>query len=169
MTIFRDDDISYKTDLKRFTEIHNLFIKYDVLHTISLICKDIQKNIPLIAYINSNKIDVQVHCYEHYDLTTDPARLKKDLPKCIKIIEKYFYKIPDTLYPPWNKTSGEVEAIAKENGLIVRSEKCSLSYYLANEWKISIVINFHSWSDECDQLEDALHIYTSKVNNLWRK
>lgn len=156
---FRDDDISRCTKVERFKEIHNLFIKYNVPHTIALICKEIEKNKELVKYIKQNNIDVQVHAWEHFDFTTDIERLRKELPKAVLQITKLFKK-PVTLYPPWNKSNDEVEKIAFDNKLQVSTKKISLSQYLKGVK--GDVINFHSWSDECEDLEAALIKYTGK-------
>jgi hypothetical protein len=161
--IFRDDDISYKTQVEQFEEVHKLFRKYLTLHTIALICKDITKNKELIKYINSNNIDAQVHCWEHYDFTQNTDKLKIDLPKCIKIITDNFNHPPLTLFPPWNKTNSEVGKIAEGNGLVVSNEKISLSQYIRFKGNVSNnVINFHSWAlPDIVLLEEALQIYSS--------
>ena len=162
--IFRNDDLSFKTSVNQFEEVHKLFKKHIVLHTIAVICKDIQKNPELIAFINKNNIDVQVHCWDHYDFTLNHDELKVDLPKCVKAITKHFNHAPTTLYPPWNKSDAMVEEIAKENGLVVSNKKVSLSQYIRFEGNVEEdVINFHSWClDEIMILEDALKLYVSK-------
>jgi peptidoglycan/xylan/chitin deacetylase (PgdA/CDA1 family) len=158
--IWRDDDISFETDLKRFKQIQDLFLKYNVLHTIGLICKDIHKNIDLINFINKNNIDVQIHCWNHYDMTLNYEKVKNDLPRCIETIEKCFGKRPTVLYVPWNHSDEMIEWIAKENELTVSNKKISLSGYLRGQ--TGEVINFHSWSDECIDLEAALIKYSNE-------
>lgn len=162
--IWRNDDVSFKTEVGQFAEVHKLFKKHIVLHTIAVICKDIQKNPELIEYINTNNIDVQVHCWDHYDFTLNHDRLKTDLPKCIKAITKYFKHAPITLYPPWNKSDEIVEQIAKDNGLTVSNKKVSLSQYIRTEGDVAeSVINFHSWSlPEIIDLDAALTLFVSK-------
>lgn len=161
--IWRNDDVSYKTAVNQFDEVHKLFKEHITLHTIALICKDIEKNKPLIDYINTNNIEVQVHCWEHYDFTLEHEKLKIDLPKCVKAITKHFKHAPVTLFPPWNKTDATVEAIAKENGLSVSHKKVSLSQYIRFEGKVGEdVINFHSWAySDIIVLEEALKLYSS--------
>lgn len=160
--IFRDDDISKDTKIKRFKEIHSLFLKYNVLHTIALICKDIEKNMPLIKYMQKQQengsVSIQIHCWEHYDLTTDPPRFTNELPDCIDIIIKYFVTRPTVLYPPWNKTNRYIDHIAFLNKLEISTQKMSLSGYLKGQSEK--VINLHSWSGECVDLEAALKKYT---------
>ena len=157
--IWRDDDTSKDTDLKRFKEIHSLFIKYKVLHTVSLICAGIETNKPLVDYIKKSGCDVQVHAWEHFDYTTNLKQVVTDLPKCVKIITKLFGKRPDTLFPPWNRSNPELEAIAWANDLAVSNKKISLDQFLRGVE--GEVLNFHGWHSECDQLEAALKKYTA--------
>jgi peptidoglycan/xylan/chitin deacetylase (PgdA/CDA1 family) len=156
--IFRDDDVSKDTDLKRFKAIHDLFNKYGVLHTVALICKDVEQNKPLLKFLKSQKnIDVQVHAWEHFNFQTDLSKLHEQLPLAVELVTKHFNK-PTVLYPPWNKSSIGVERIAWDNGLKVMADKISLSQYLRGVK--GNVINFHFWADECDDLEAALKKYT---------
>ncbi len=162
--IFRDDDISHETNLPRFKQIHNLFVKYNVLHTVALICKDIDKNPELIAYINGNDFDVQVHCWEHVDYSKcDRDLIDYMIGKSVAIIEKYFHRKPTILFPPWNKSNDVVVASAAGYGLTVSTTKISISQYLRGY--TGEVINFHSWSDECNQLEEALIKFTNENRN----
>ncbi len=169
--VFRNDDLSYLTAVNQFEEVHKLFKKYIVLHTVAVIAKDIQKNQPLIDFINSSNIDVQVHAWEHYDFTLNHDKLRVDLPKAVKAITKYFNHAPTVLYPPWNKSDEIVEQIAKENGLTVSNKKVSLSQFTRFKGNVTEdVINFHSWAlselvpDENGEggLENALKLYTLK-------
>lgn len=158
MIIFRDDDISVDTDLKKFKAVHELFNKYNVLHTVALICKDIEQNKPLLKYLKSQKnIDVQVHAWEHFNFQENLARLHTELPQAVEIVTRHFKK-PTILYPPWNKSSIGVEKIAWNNGLKVMADKISLSQYLRGVK--GNVINMHYWSSECSDLEAALIKYT---------
>ncbi len=156
--IFRDDDISYKTNLDQFKQVNSLFKKYGVTHTIAVICKDIHKAPELINYINENNIDVQVHCFEHTDFTQlTETELKAQFKNSIAAIKKHFKKTPTVFYPPWNKSNETVKAVATEFGLTVSNNKISLIQYLNG--KRDKVTNFHSWSDECIDLETVLKIY----------
>jgi peptidoglycan/xylan/chitin deacetylase (PgdA/CDA1 family) len=158
--IFRDDDISKDTDLKKFKAVRDLFNKYGVLHTVALICKDIEQNKPLLKYLKSQKnIDVQVHAWEHFNFQTDLPKLHEQLPLAVELVTKHFNK-PTVLYPPWNKSSIGVERIAWDNGLKVMADKISLSQYLRGVK--GNVINFHYWAPECSDLEAALKKYVNK-------
>lgn len=156
---WRDDDLSVTTKLADFKKIHSLFIKYKVPHTVTLICKDFDKNKSLVKYLKDSKIDVQIHAWDHFDYPKNIEQVKKDLPKCVAMVSNVFSKRPTTLYPPWNLSSPELEKVAKENGLTVSNKKISLSQYLRGVE--GEVINFHGWSDECKDLEAALIKYTN--------
>jgi peptidoglycan/xylan/chitin deacetylase (PgdA/CDA1 family) len=162
--IFRDDDISHTTDIALFKRVHNYFKEAIVLHTIALICKDIETNPDLIEYIKSQNIDVQVHCWTHYDMTTDYEQVKEDLQKCIVTIKAVFGERPTTLFPPWNRTDETVNQIAGSLGLKVSNKKISLDQYIRFNGEVSEeVINFHYWAQqESILLEPALEIYNKK-------
>lgn len=164
--IYREDDLSIETKgerLKRFKAAHALLVKYNVLHTVALICHDIEKNKALVRYMQAEvkrgTMSVQVHCWDHVDLTIDPSRLLYELPLCIQSISELFGQRPTTLFPPWNRSNEMVEEIAKANGLKVSNKKMSLSGYLKGQNED--VINWHSWADEIIDLEAALKKYTT--------
>jgi peptidoglycan/xylan/chitin deacetylase (PgdA/CDA1 family) len=158
--IFRNDDVSHSTDLQQLKDVQALFDKYEVQHTIALICKDIQKSPELIKFINAHNIDVQVHAWGHTDFTKlTGEEIRVQFKKSIACIKKHFKKTPTVFYPPWNRSNELVETVAAEFGLTVSDKKISLSQYLRGATRD--VINFHSWSDECKDLEPALKKYTS--------
>lgn len=160
--IWRDDDISYETDLKKFSLTQDVFNKYGVKHTIALVCQDIEKSPELIQYILDNDIDVQIHCWDHTDMTLNTDTLEVELLKCIKVITSLFGKIPTTVYPPWNKTNAKVEKIAADLNLVVRADKISLQQYIRTNGDVAEdTVNFHYWAYENERLAEALKIYTS--------
>lgn len=161
--IWRDDDISHLTKTDEFKQVHESFQKYGVTHTIALIVKDIQRNPELISFIKENDIDVQIHCWEHFDMTKTVDILEEHLINCIGTIKSVFGITPTTVYPPWNSSNNEVEAIVTKLGLIVRPDKISLNQYIRAGGDVAEdVVNFHYWAYEEKMLiEPALRIYTS--------
>lgn len=160
--IWRGDDVQQSSDLKLFKQAHELFIKYNVLHTVALICNEIEKNKPLVKYIKqqvkNKSMDVQVHCWNHFEFPKDPVQVDKDLPKCIEVIKRLSGKMPDTLYLPWNKSDSVIDAIAWKHHLKSSYTKISLEQYLRGVK--GTVINWHFWADEVKDLEPALIKYT---------
>jgi peptidoglycan/xylan/chitin deacetylase (PgdA/CDA1 family) len=159
--IWRDDDIHWSTDLAQFIRVHELFNKYDAVHTIAVIAKDIDKNQELVEYIKSQpNIDIQLHCWEHISFTHNLDILKEDLKQGIKKLEDVFGKKPTILYPPWNNTNDKVERIANLLGLKVSNIKVGISFYLKAVGKVDEeTVNFHNWSvGDCIFLEQALQL-----------
>lgn len=163
--IWRDDDISCKTKLINFSEVHEIL--KPVKHTIAIIAKDIHKNTELVNYINEREIefDVQLHCYDHYILTENHKRLNWDLEEAIRITKDVFGSYPSVLYPPWNLTDDTVNKIAAQNGLVVNAEKISLEQYIRKQPNEGI-INFHHWcKEEIPLLKEAIQIYVNSTVN----
>ena len=162
--IFRDDDISVSTDLAVLKPIHNLFKQAIVMHTVAVIAKDIDQHPKLVNYLKTQNFDIQLHCWEHYNLVENYDKLKVDIGKAIDMFEKCGFDRPTILYPPWNITSNKVNVLLwDEFKLGVSNIKCSLSYYCANDGNVEPdVINFHYWDGECKDLPEALRIYNTK-------
>lgn len=143
--IFRDDDVSYLTNLEDFKKVHEIFNEYNQIHTIALLTKDIDKNLELIDYIKSQKnIDVQIHGYDHIDFVfaTD-EEIAKQLQISFNIITNRF-KCPSVFYPPFNSCDKRVIEIARKCGLETSYEKTSCIYYLKHNGNvIQDTLNFH--------------------------
>lgn len=160
--IWRDDDISWRTNLNDFKAVHDLFKRYNVLHTIALITGDIEKAPELVAYIKDNDIDVQFHCIDHIDFTQNIDKAKSQIEQGIATIEAVFGKRPTVFYPTWNRTNQQVNDIAASVGLNVSSDKISLSQYIKVNGDVSEkVINFHYWAyEDVILIEPALKIFS---------
>lgn len=169
--IFRDDDISWKTDLKKFVEVNNTFIEYNVKHTIAVIAKDLEK-MPkdLVTYIrDSGNIQVQLHCLDHFELPNcSKEELLNDLGIALDEIEGILQQRPTILFPPWNKTSPMVNMVAHRLGLTVSWEKVSFSQYIKTRgYVLEQVVNFHYWAyEETQFLETALRIYNENMGRV---
>lgn len=165
--IFRDDDPSYLTtgdSFEQFKQVQDTFDRYNLTHTIALIAKNIELNPALIDYINSKNIDVQLHCWDHMDMTTVEVILYDQLYKGVEAIKKYFKNPPTKLYPPWNKVDDKVRSIAKELGLDCDEEKLSLPQYIRVKGHVSEhTVNFHYWAyDDRFLIDTALEIYKNR-------
>lgn len=164
--IFRDDDISCFTNMEDFKRVHELFNKYEVTHTIAVIAKDINDNQELVKYIFSQpNIDVQLHCWDHIDLTKlEEKELFDTILKGASKLTATFGKTPTILFPPWNKHNDRMDKVADGIGLTVSSRKISLSQYIKFNGDVGEnTINFHYWApQEVMFLEQALSIYTQR-------
>lgn len=163
--IFRDDDISCFTNLEDFKRVHDLFIKYETVHTIAVIAKDIEKHPELVNYIKiyqeNGLIDVQLHCWDHVDLTKgNESAIMIDLENASFKLREVLGIMPEILFPPWNKHDDRLDRIADSLCLKVSSKKISLSQYIKAGGDVDCeTINFHYWSpQEVMFLETALSI-----------
>lgn len=164
--IFRDDDISCFTNLDDFKRVHELFNKYNVTHTIAVIAKDVTNNMELVNYIFSQpNIDVQLHCWEHVDLTKlSDEDLLLSITNGAGKLTAVFGKTPTLLFPPWNKHNDQMDKAAESIGLVVSSRKISLAQYIRFGGDVGEeTINFHYWApQETMLLEQALIIFTQR-------
>ena len=173
--IWRNDDIAFEHIahngekamdedflFNKFVEVDKLFIKYGVKHTIAIICHDFFKAERMIAYIKAHPhIDVQLHCYRHEDYTLlNPIVIESELMKSKVVFLNTFVKLPKVFYPPFNKVNDELIKTVNKFKLEVSFEKMSIQGYLKGQQQK--VINFHSWADECVDLEEALIKYITR-------
>lgn len=158
--IWRDDDIGADTRIATLEAVDDLFQRFRVRHTIAVIAKGIDRRPDLLAFIRERRMAVQLHCWSHDDLSADPEA-RDDLARAVDLLGEHLTR-PTVLYPPWNRTSQELEAAAAELGLTVSTRKISLSQYIRCDGDVDCdVINFHFWyPPEFPQLEQALQIAT---------
>lgn len=160
--IWRDDDIGRDTRIAALEAVDDLFQRFHVEHTIAVIAKGIETKSDLLAFIRERRMIVQLHCWDHDDLTLiGTARLQLQLAQAVDVLTEHLTR-PTVLYPPWNRSSPEVEAIAADLGLTVSWRKISLSQYIRCDGDVSDpVCNFHYWyPPEFPLLEQALTIAT---------
>ena len=158
--IWRDDDIGADTRIATLQAVDDLFQRFRVEHTIAVIAKGIETRPDLLEFIRERRMVVQLHCWEHDDLTAD-LEARDDLARAVDLLAEHLTR-PTVLYPPWNRTSPELETVAAELGLTVSARKISLSQYIRCDGDVdSNVINFHFWyPPEYEQLQQALLIAT---------
>lgn len=158
--IWRDDDILWKAStLEQLLRVDDLLKQYRQPHTIAILAESLT---PAIAnVIVERRMIPQLHAWQHDDLSVD-AKARGELAQAITKIEELCGRRPMVLYPPWNRTSPALEAVARELGLIVSSVKLSLEQYIRADGDVDCeTINFHYWADEdVAQLEPALRIAT---------
>ena len=159
--IFRDDDIHFETDLRRFKHIDSLFIEYGIEHHIAVICHRMGLHTELIDYIHKHPhIIPQIHGWEHIDYTVNHNLIREHLTLCIKQMQYLGFAKPTIFFPPWNRTDDVINFVAGELGLIVLHEKNTLTDFIqGNPLVPGDIINFHYWADmDSQMLEPALRI-----------
>ena len=159
--IWRDDDISRTTHLAHLLQVDDQFQLTGQTHTIACIMRDMLLRPDLITAIKGRRMEPQLHCWTHDDLTTDTQSLRA-LPMAVQAMEDLFGVRPTVLYPPWNRSNERVEAMAEELGLTVACEKLSLQAYLrAGGYVQETVVNFHYWdAEESRLIGEALRVHT---------
>ena len=72
---WRDDDISAQTKVRELLLADDILQAAGLRHTVAVIAKDIEDHRELIDAIRERRMDVQVHCWTHDDLTIDRESL----------------------------------------------------------------------------------------------
>lgn len=165
MIVWRNDDISQWTKLDEFRRVHEIFIKYNVVHTLAVICRDLEKHTELIKYLNSQPLlDMQFHCLDHFHYPHNKSIMDEQFSEGVKVFERVFNKKPTVWFPPFNDTDVHCADAAAKYGMKTSYQKVSLKYYIDNKGDVMFpVVNFHSWYEmEQMLLEPALKIYTDK-------
>jgi len=158
--IWRDDDVLEKgRQLEQLLRVDDLLKRYRQPHTIAILAATLTP--ALAKVIVERRMIPQLHAWNHDDLSAD-ARARGELAQAITKIEELCGRRPMILYPPWNRSSPELEAVARELGLIVSYVKISLDQYVRVDGDVDCeTVNFHYWADEdVAQLEPALRIAT---------
>lgn len=139
--LWRDDDINRFTDIQVFLQIHDLFIKYNKVHTCVVEMKDLWENRGLWHLLMTlPNLEITLHCWEHIDYSAMTyEQVKSDIKKSLD----YFYsrcngykeKTIKLFCPPWNKSSSPIYKACFDLGLVVNDNTDGKTY------------NFHWW--EC--------------------
>ena len=158
--IWRDDDIWRETKLSVLEAVDDIFQRYGVTHTIAVQAAGLEARPDLVALIKQRRMDVQLHCWDHHDLTAD-GNARSDLSKAVIQIEVLFGQRPTLLFPPWNKTNDLVRAAAAKLGLTVRADKISLEAYIRAAGHVrEDVVNFHHWEpNDVALLDEAFRLH----------
>ena len=142
--IWRDDDVGADTKLETLQAVDDVFQMHKKRHTIAVIAAGLYERPDLINLIRERSMLVQLHCWQHDDLSQDQAA-RLELERAVDLLERLFNR-PTVLYPPWNRTSPELEETAARLGLTISTEKISLSQYVRHSGDVSEnVVNFHHW------------------------
>lgn len=157
--IWRDDDIGVKTDLAVFAAVDDLFQRYGLRHTVAIMAFGLHQRPDLVAFLRHRDVACELHCWTHLDLPQSTEG-RDDLARAVTQIETLIGRRPTVLYPPWNRTSPEVEAAAASLGLTVSAQKISLAQFLRCGGSDRDVINFHYWEpSDVALLEPAMQAY----------
>jgi len=98
--VYLDSGIDKNTDIAVIKFIHNQFLNHHKMHTVSLLCEGLEKNVPVINYINgTTNWELCIQGWEDVDyLTCSKEKITADLDKCILKIEELFNQTPEKWY-----------------------------------------------------------------------
>lgn len=159
--IWRDDDVlKLPRTLPDLLAVDDLLSAHAAIHTIAIIASTLTPELGSI--IRERGMSAQLHCWEHDDLSADPAA-RAQLASAIAKIEDLVGTRPTVLFPPWNRTSLALETEAAKLGLRVSREKISLEQFIrAGGDVMESVVNFHYWHRaDVALLPEALRIATA--------
>lgn len=154
--LWRDDDISCFTTIQQFKPVHDLFIKYNKIHTIAVLAKDLWENKEICYYLAIAKnLNIQLHGWDHVDYTlSPPLEAEQKLAAAKSYLEEHLSKyrkekgMPEVkitkFLPPWNHESALIKEICRTIGL-------EFDNRIGGE-----VANFHYWSVDLKDLEKRL-------------
>lgn len=163
MIIFRNDDISFETDIKRLKKIHNLFFKYGLKEIYSVIpygrhlkpeesMEDIENKVGT-QLVGANKDIVEflkdktvsLHGWKHIRMTDYPS--STIIPKAVRAKE-YLEELLDTkikyFTPPYNTIADK--KIIENLGMEVLAEGDRLED-LIEQNKPNIKMCYYHWWD----------------------
>lgn len=165
--VWRDDDIGFETDIDTLMLVDDFFQLHRVTHTIAVMVDKLHKRPDLVEFIRARGMDVQLHCWDHIDLSKEPReQLHDHLSVAVEEVNALFGKRPTVLYPPWNRSSDLVREVAAAVGMVVHDQKISLEAYIRTGGGVKEhTINFHYWAtQERDLIPQALEIYRRRRN-----
>jgi hypothetical protein len=163
--IWRDDDIGAKTSLEELRAVDDLFQASGLVqHTIAVVAAGLERRPDLVNFIRERRMLVQLHCWEHHDLSLD-TKARAMLPRAVDLLEQLFQRRPTVLYPPWNQTNEALHEAAAALGLRVSATKVSLAQFLRAGGDVrEDTINFHYWhAPDVEQLAPAIRLHLEKV------
>ena len=156
MIVWRDDDVGCAhinragiaipgTKLADLLAVDDMLRRHGKAHTIAVIACGLAGNRELVELIRAREMVVQLHCWKHDDLTAN-AQARTDLERAADAIFELFDARPTVLYPPWNRSSREVEEAAAALGMTVSHRKVSLDQYVRAGGDVDVpTVNFHHW------------------------
>lgn len=140
-TLFRDDDISYTSNINLLMETHELFLKHDRQHLVTVQMYRLWENKEVWFWLMTAKnLAVGLHGWEHDDYSLMPEhnaaeQIKKSLDYWQTVSARGGYQAPPitTFYPPWNHVSHTLDVAVRKCGLLLDSR-----------WRAP-VYGFHYW------------------------
>ena len=142
--LFRNDDISVTSNICILQKVNNLFKKYNQIHTCAVLMENLWDNKEVWYFlIHEPNVEIGLHGWGHRDYGKLPYKeIVEDIRKSLDYwnvrAKKSFgidkFKKIDTLFPPWNSVSPDLERACKDCGLKLDARVGGTVY------------NFHYWA-----------------------
>jgi len=132
--VIRHDDFDFRHDLKKYKEIHEPFLKYDITHTVNIQFFHNEQWRPkedIVKYLlEEDNYDIQLHGWRHVkygllDFETSFA----ELSACCLWFNVLFGKRPEVFYPPWNHTDATTKKACDNLGIKISNENLPMKWY----------------------------------------
>lgn len=153
--IYRDDDLPQAISLSKLNEIQHLFLEHDKIHTMTILCNNLDSNVDFVNFVNNTEnIDLALHGWTHVNYSMmDEVNIREDIEKSLEMMNKCFGVKPTKWYLPWNGWIQDigfdgvprVAKIALEYDLEVNHECEHINHFL--QGRKSEVVYFHHWDD----------------------
>lgn len=143
--ILRDDDPAVTTNALLFREVHELFRKYNKVHSCGVLMRNLWDNKELwYLLVEEPNIEVCLHGLDHIDYGVAPYdKIVSDIKESLEYwrvrVTRGFgaHKVKPIkkFYPPWHSISADLERACNDCGLTLESK------HLESEG----VFCFHYW------------------------
>lgn len=167
--IIRDDDMPQNISIEHLDKIHQLFLKYNKIHTAVILAEELDRNLDFVHYLNTHhNFDIVLHGWTHssYPDLSDES-IREHLTNSFKAFKKHFNMVPTMWYLPWNGWTKEKEfrgvprirEIAKEFNLEVNEVSEHISVSIRGENHTGVCY-FHHWEHNC--IENLTNLFESE-------
>ena len=154
--IWRDDDIGKFMDITTMMNLHDLFIKHDKIHTVTVLMEDLWESRAVFEWlITTPHVDIALHGWTHESFrNVNFAQARDIFAMCLDYWAMHTSRIGCEIpikvwYPPWNEINDEVRMACDHVGLEANDS--------VDE---SLVTNIHWWyyigGRHLDELEEML-------------
>ena len=144
---FRDDDISLHTELSSIREFNSHYLKYNEIHTMAIIARDLWNNRELTYWLESTPmLDLQYHGLDHVDYSKLSVQECYDqLKEGKEYLEDKLHRPIRVFYPPWNIEDQMVRSVCQRLGLEFDNRRVEARDYLNGA--SGERVNLHYWQD----------------------
>lgn len=165
--IYRDDDCPIHA-FKDFVWVHETLREAGIVHTVALICRNLDRYRDYVDYIKSDPefFDPQFHCLDHINHPQNHDIVYEQFDEGTKMFKSVFGIYPTVWYPTWNLSDAYCNDMAQRFGMVSNPKKFSFGQFLRKPEAVmqseNPVLNYHHWSkEEREMLPQVIKLYKS--------